>query len=242
MSSTRPSCASAIALHDREAEPRALGAPRFPSTMEALEDRALLLHRDARGRGRAPRSEPRRRRRAIRARSARPRLRVRTAFSASCMTACVRRCRSATIVARAEARRGPVARRERRHLGVALVRQPATSTGAELQEVGLLVLGEEQQVFDDPRHPVELVDDERERRLPLLGVVVEQLEVAADDRERRPAARGPRRRRSAAASSNARSSRSSISLNVTASCATWSRPAPGCGRSGPSRRSSVPSR
>ena len=48
----------------------------------------------------------------------------------------------------------------------------------------MLGLGEQLEVVDDAADAVELVEDERGRRAPLLGVVAEELEVAAADRER----------------------------------------------------------
>ena len=87
-------------------------------------------------------------------------------------------------LARAEAR-GPDPRRERRHLGVDLVRQHRHVDGPELEEVGLVVLREEQRsstirVIRSSSSATRASDASRS------GVVFEQLEVPADDREWRP--------------------------------------------------------
>ena len=79
----------------------------------------------------------------------------------------------------------PLARGERLHVREEAVGQRADVDRVEIEEVGFLAAGEEQQVLDDPAHPVELVGDERERLAPLLRVVLEQLEMAAHDRQRR---------------------------------------------------------
>ena len=54
------------------------------------------------------------------------------------------------------------------------------------EEVGLLRLGEQEQVGDVAAHPVELVGDDRDGLGPFDRVVAEHLEVAAGDRDRRP--------------------------------------------------------
>ena len=82
-------------------------------------------------------------------------------------------------------REPPVAVRERLRLREQLVGEHVEVERAGAQEVGLLGLGEQQQVVDEARHPVELVGHERDGLLALARVVAEQLEVAADDRDRR---------------------------------------------------------
>ena len=49
----------------------------------------------------------------------------------------------------------------------------------------MLVPREQQQIVDDSRHPVQLVDDEGKRLVSLPRIVLEQLEMPADDRQRR---------------------------------------------------------
>ena len=73
---------------------------------------------------------------------------------------------------------------ERLALGAGLCGQRGEVDAVEAQEIGLLGLGEHEQVVDDARHPVDLVEDQRHCLAVLVGVVAEQLEVPADDRQR----------------------------------------------------------
>ena len=109
------------------------------------------------------------------------------------------------------------------HLLLELVRELAEIDGRELEGVRLLVLRQQEKVIDYARHPVELVGHELEGLAPRFGRRVEELDVTADDRKRRPSscpASATKRRWPP----KARSSRSSIALKVVASCATSSRP------------------
>ena len=79
----------------------------------------------------------------------------------------------------------PAPRRERGRLRHQLVRELVDVDVLQPQEVGPLGLRERQQVVDEAAHPVQLVGDEGDRLAPLLGVLAQQLEMAADDRDRR---------------------------------------------------------
>ena len=79
----------------------------------------------------------------------------------------------------------PVARRERRGLRHQLLGERVEVDVAHLHEVRLLGLGEQEQVVDEARHAVKFVADQLDRVAALVGIVAEQLEVAADDRDRR---------------------------------------------------------
>src|SRR5919106_2783943 len=53
-----------------------------------------------------------------------------------------------------------------------------------VKKIRVLCLREQLQVVDDPSHPVELAQDERDRPTPLLRFVPEQLEIPDADRDR----------------------------------------------------------
>ncbi len=89
-------------------------------------------------------------------------------------------------VAVAQVLEPPVARRQRPGLVQELVGEGREVDRSETQEVGPVGLGEDEQVVDHPAHPVELVHDEVERLPPRLGVVLEDLQVPSDDRDRGP--------------------------------------------------------
>ena len=149
-----------------------------------------------------------------------------TAFCASPMTAWVRRWRSALQHGLAARLERPGALAETRGLVQQLVGQGAELDLVHAQEVAALGLGEQQQVVDEAAHAVQLVRDQRDRLPSLLGVVAEQLEMAADDRDRRAQlVRGVLT--NARWLANAPSSRSTIALNVRESSAISSRPTPG---------------
>ena len=218
-------------LHDRRARGRSrpLATP-VPAAPEALEDRRLLVL------GRMPAPSSRTHSRASPPTTLEP-IRIgpsppacATAFSASWSIACVSRWRSATTM--------PWPRLSTIHSrgasAAAFVASSSVSVadvdGRELEEVGLLALREQEQVVDDPAHALELVGDAARRspgaragssgrssRLPST--------IVSGVRSSWPASSTKRR-----CDSNARSSRSSISLNVAACCATSSRPSTGMRR------------
>ena len=78
----------------------------------------------------------------------------------------------------------PAARGERGRLREQLVREELEVDPLAAEEVRMLGLGEQLEVVDDPADPVELVEDERGRRPPLLRVVPEELQVASTYRQR----------------------------------------------------------
>jgi len=68
---------------------------------------------------------------------------------------------------------------------VYLANQVAKVQRLEVKKVGMIRLGEHEQVVDDVHHPVDLVGDQGDGFLPLLGSLVEseQFRVAPDDRQ-----------------------------------------------------------
>lgn len=89
----------------------------------------------------------------------------------------------------------------------------------------MIRLGEHEQVVDDVHHPVDLVGDQGDGFLPLLGSLVEseQFRVAPDDRQWR-AQFVARVVQEAGCVPNTASSRVSMSLNAAAICEASSRP------------------
>ena len=80
----------------------------------------------------------------------------------------------------------PVAVGQAAGLGQQGVGQPLQADGRGGEEVGAVGLGEQDQVADQPRHPVDLVEQQRAGLGDLVGVVgVEQLEVTLQHGERR---------------------------------------------------------
>ncbi len=58
--------------------------------------------------------------------------------------------------------------------------------GVRRDEVGLLGPGQSQQILDDPGHAIQLGRDQVHRRLPLLRVLAQQLQLTPDHRDRGP--------------------------------------------------------
>src|SRR5688572_7115605 len=80
----------------------------------------------------------------------------------------------------------PAALSEGAGLGAELARENPEVDPVGAEEVRLLGLRQELQIVDGRPLPVELVHDERDRRSLFFGVVAEQLEVTAADRQRVP--------------------------------------------------------
>jgi hypothetical protein len=80
---------------------------------------------------------------------------------------------------------GPLPAAEGAGLGHDLDGQVGNINGCEGQEVGLLGLGEHDEVVHDPAHPLQLIGDQGGGVAPVGRVVAHQLQVPADDRDRR---------------------------------------------------------
>ena len=80
----------------------------------------------------------------------------------------------------------PIARSQPLHLARELLRERREVDRLAGEKTGLLGLRQQDQVVDYPAHAVELVEDDRERLAPFLGIVLEQLQVAPHDRDGRP--------------------------------------------------------
>ncbi len=78
----------------------------------------------------------------------------------------------------------PVAIGQRPGPGVPAACQITQVEGFGAQEVGLFDLGQQEEVVDDAAHAVELVEDQGDGRPAVVGVLVQQLEVAPDDGDR----------------------------------------------------------
>jgi hypothetical protein len=79
----------------------------------------------------------------------------------------------------------PLAAPDGARLRLQLVGQLRHVDEVELQEVRLVRLGQQQQVVDDPAHAIELVQHDFDRALPLVGILVGELQMPAHDRDRR---------------------------------------------------------
>ena len=96
-----------------------------------------------------------------------------TALSASWSSAWVIRCSSSTSMPRRDPVAGPSPRSPRpRALASTASVRAARSTGRDPQEVGPVALGEQDQVADQPRHPVDLVEQQLAGLVDVLGVAV----------------------------------------------------------------------
>ena len=171
-------------LHDRKPEAGALGPPGAGSPAEPLEDALLVVERDARPFVTHPKGSLA----ALHGRAQRDPVSFGGVLDGVLDE--LDDCLGQSLAVRdddagAAALETPVARPERPGLLLELVRQRLDVHGLEPEEVGLLGLGQKQEVVDDAAHAVELVHHQRDRLAALLRVAFEELEVSPDDRDGR---------------------------------------------------------